>query len=143
MSKKPKKHFSMIFKSFLECQKVQDDSPEVWHVLECLSSPGMSHMLQNIFLWFLRLLECQKFPDVFPEVWHVLENPGSFKIFSNIIISLLDCQRSKIVFLKFDKSWNVFQAWQSLLSFYSFWKTFRTSKKSRNLLQIIQKYFQD
>ena len=29
---------SMIFKSLLDCQKVHDNFPEVWHVLECLAS---------------------------------------------------------------------------------------------------------
>ena len=31
-------YFSMLFKSFLDCQNVQDNFPEVWQVLECLAS---------------------------------------------------------------------------------------------------------
>ena len=71
------KYISMIFKSLLDCQKVQDIFLELWQVLEChanfkifvydflkfsgllegprylswsLTSPGMSCKLQNIFL---------------------------------------------------------------------------------------------
>ena len=76
------KYFSMIFKSLLDCQKVQNNFSEVWQVLECLGSfkiffydfqktpgslegprwtywiltcPGMSWNLQNIFLLFLKV----------------------------------------------------------------------------------------
>ena len=34
----PSKYFSMIFKSILDCQKVQDDFTEVLQVLEYLAS---------------------------------------------------------------------------------------------------------
>ena len=34
----PSKYFSMIFKSILDCQKVQNNFPEVWQALECLAS---------------------------------------------------------------------------------------------------------
>ena len=32
------KYFSMIFKSLLDCQKVQDNFPDIWQVLECFTS---------------------------------------------------------------------------------------------------------
>ena len=76
------KYFSLIFKTFLDCQKVQNNFYENGQVLEYLSSfkifffdfsqspglpagpsqlfwiltsPGMSWKLQNIFLWFLKV----------------------------------------------------------------------------------------
>ena len=99
------KYFSLIFKSLLDCQKVQNNFPEVWQVLECLTiieiffydflkspglpegskqlfwsltSTGMSYNLQNNFLWFLKVS------------WIA--------------------RGSKIIFLKFVKSWNVLQS---------------------------------
>ena len=58
-------YFSMIFKSLLDCQKVQDIFLEVWQVLEYFSS----------------LLDCQNVQDNFSEVLQVLEYVASFKIF--------------------------------------------------------------
>ena len=100
----PSKYFSMIFKSILDCQKVQINFPEAWQVLNChptfkiylydfykshgllkgpkllswsFTSPGTSCNHQNIFLWFLKVS------------WIA--------------------RRSKMTLLKFYKSWNVLQ----------------------------------
>ena len=72
---KPSKYFSMIFKSLLECQKVQKTLLKFyksWNVLEAS---------KYISMIFKSLLECQKVPINFVEVEQVLECLGSFKIY--------------------------------------------------------------
>ena len=78
------KYLSMIFKSTLDCQKVQNNLTEVWQVLECLAS------FKKKFYYFQKfsgLPECQKYLPSLTVSWIA--------------------RRSKITFMKMDKSWNV------------------------------------
>ena len=95
----------MIFKSILDCLKVQNNFSEVWQVLECLAS------FKIFFYDFLKISWISRMSKKtflnFYKSWNVLQ---SSKYFSMIFKSLLDCQKVKITFLKIDKSWNVLQA---------------------------------
>ena len=131
------KYFSMIFKSFLDCLKVQNDCLDVWQVLECLgrfkiffydfqkppglpegpnwlfwslTSPGMSLKLQNIFLWFLKVSWIAwRSKIIFLKFYKSWNVLEASKYYSMIFISLLDCLKSKMIFLTFDKSKNVLE----------------------------------
>ena len=107
------KYFFMICTSLLDCQKLQNNFPEVLQILECLASfkiffydfqkspkflegpkylswcltsPGMSCKLQNIFLWFSKV-SCiaRRSKITFPEVLQILQCLVSFRIFFNDI----------------------------------------------------------
>ena len=125
----------MIYKSTLDCQKVQNNFTEVWQVLECLASfkkifynfqkfpglpecqkylpysltnPVMSCKIQNIFLWFLTVSWIARRSKKLLWRW---TSPGmSFKL-QNIFLWFFTVSwivsRSKPTLLNFDKSWNV------------------------------------
>ena len=95
------KYFCMIFKSILDCQKVQNNYPNVWQVLECIAS------FKIFFYDFLSLLYSQNVQDNFPEVLQVLECNASFKIFFYDFYSLMDCQNVQDNLTEGFKSCNV------------------------------------
>ena len=124
------KYFSMIFKSLLECHKVKK---LYWRKTTLV----LSCKFQNIFIWFKNniisvwkvlkypagfnffmifknLLDYQKVLNTFSGVWKVLTSPGMSCKLKNIFLWLLKvswiARRSKITFLKFEKSWNVLKA---------------------------------
>ena len=73
-----------------------------WNVLQ--ASNYFSMILKSI-------LDCQKFQDNFLEVLQDLECHASFQIFFYDFLKVSwTARRSKITFLKFDKSWNILQA---------------------------------
>ena len=99
------KYYSMISKSLMDCLNVQTNFSEVWQVLECLGS------LEIFFYDFQKshgLLEAPKLL-----FWSLTSLGMSWKL-QNIVLWFLKVswitRRSKIIFLKFDKSWNVLEA---------------------------------
>ena len=122
------------FLSLLDCQKIKCIFLEVWQVLEYLA-------IFKIFFY-----EFKKSP-VLPEgprwLFWSFESPGMSCKFRKVFLWFSKvswiARRSKITFLKFGKSWNVFwaskyfliiskiiekylQAWQIFLDFNNFWK---------------------
>ena len=140
------KYFSMIFKSLFDCQKVQDNFPEVWQVLECLASfkiffydfqkspgllegprylswrlarPGMSCKLQKIFLWYLKVSRiARRSKNIFLNFGKSWNVLEASKYFSMIFKSLLDCQKVQ------DNISEVLQVLECLVSFRIFFYDF-------------------
>ena len=102
----------MIFKILLDYQKVQNNFLKVWQVLECLGR-------FKIFFY-----DFQKPPGL-PEgpnwLFWSLTSPGMSLKLQNIFLWFLKVSwiawRSKMIFLTFDKSWNVSEASKYFLWF--------------------------
>ena len=99
------KYFCIISKSLLECQKVQHSLSEVWQVLECLAS------FQIFFYDFWKSPGLPKGPRCIS--WS-LTSSGMSDTLQNMFLWFSKdswiARRSKMTFLKFDKSWNIWQA---------------------------------
>jgi len=99
------KYFSMIFKSVLECHKVQDNFLEVLQASKYL-------------LWFLKVSwNARRYRITFlkfEKSWKALKLQNIFLWF--LKVSWI-ARRSRTTFLKFDKSWKVLQASKYLLWF--------------------------
>ena len=100
----PSKYFSMIFKSILDCQKVQINFSEAWQVLKC-------HPTFKIYLYdFYKTPGSLEGPKLLS--WS-FTSPGTYYNHQNIFLWFLKvswiARRSKRTLLKFDKLWNVLQ----------------------------------